>query len=72
MVMTSTSASVDENLVTFIVKNLLSKDVIVTFGGRYRTLFNINVHFKWYIFRVKVPFNLRLDRLIDTTTYQSS
>jgi len=31
MVMTSTSASVDENLATFIVKNLLSKDAIVTF-----------------------------------------
>jgi len=31
MVMTSTSASVDENLVTFILKNLLSKDAIVTF-----------------------------------------
>jgi len=26
------------------------------FGDRYRTLFYINVHFKWYIFRVKVPF----------------
>ena len=31
MVMTSTSASVEANLVTFIVKNLLSKDAIVTF-----------------------------------------
>jgi len=31
MVMTSTSASVDENLATFIVKNPLSKDAIVTF-----------------------------------------
>ena len=31
VVMSSTSASVDENLVTFIVKNLLSKDAIVTF-----------------------------------------
>ena len=31
MVMTSTYASVDENLATFIVKNLLSKDAIVTF-----------------------------------------
>ena len=31
MVMTSTSAAVGENLVTFIVKNLLSKDAIVTF-----------------------------------------
>jgi len=31
MVMTSTSASVDENLATFIVKNLLSKDAIVMF-----------------------------------------
>ena len=31
MVMTSTSASVDENLVTFIIKNLLSEDAIVTF-----------------------------------------
>ena len=31
MVMTSTSASVDENWVTFIVKNLISKDAIVTF-----------------------------------------
>jgi len=31
MVMTSTSASVNENLATFIVKNLLSKDAIVTF-----------------------------------------
>jgi len=31
MVMTSTSASVEANLVTFIVKDLLSKDAIVTF-----------------------------------------
>ena len=31
MVMTSTSAAVWENLATFIVKNLLSKDAIVTF-----------------------------------------
>ena len=31
MVMTSTSASVEANLVTFIVKNLLSEDAIVTF-----------------------------------------
>ena len=31
MVMTSTSASVDEKLETFIVRNLLSKDAIVTF-----------------------------------------
>ena len=31
MVMTSTSASVDENLVTFMVKNLFSKDAIITF-----------------------------------------
>ena len=31
MVMTSTSAAVGENLATFIVKNLLSKDAIVTF-----------------------------------------
>ena len=29
--MTSTSAAVDENLATFIVKNLFSKDAIVTF-----------------------------------------
>jgi len=29
MVMTSTSASVDENGATFIVKNLLSKDAII-------------------------------------------
>ena len=28
---TSTSASVEANLMTFIVKNLLSKDAIVTF-----------------------------------------
>ena len=31
MVMTSTSASVEANLVTFIVKNLFSKDAMVTF-----------------------------------------
>ena len=31
MVMTSTSASVDENFATFIVKNLLSKYAIDTF-----------------------------------------
>ena len=31
MVMTSTSASVEENLATFIFKNLLSKEAIVTF-----------------------------------------
>jgi len=33
MVMTSTSAAVGENLATFIVKNLLSKDAIVTFAA---------------------------------------
>ena len=31
MVITSSSASVEENLATFSVKNLLSKDAIVTF-----------------------------------------
>ena len=31
MVITSTSASVEENLATFIINNLLSKDAIVTF-----------------------------------------
>ena len=31
MVMTSTSASMEVNLATFVVKNLLSKDAIVTF-----------------------------------------
>ena len=31
MVMTSTSTSVEENLATFIVKNLLTKDAIITF-----------------------------------------
>ena len=31
MVMTSTSAAVEANLATFIAKNLLSKDAIVTF-----------------------------------------
>jgi len=31
MVMTSTSASVEANLLTFIVKNLLSEDAIATF-----------------------------------------
>jgi len=31
MVMTSTSASMEANLQTFIIKNLLSKDAIVTF-----------------------------------------
>jgi len=31
MVMTSTSTYVEANLVTFIVKNLLSEDTIVTF-----------------------------------------
>jgi len=31
MVITSTSASLEANLVTFIVKKLLSKDAIVTF-----------------------------------------
>jgi len=54
MVMTSTSASVEANLATFIAKNLLSEDAIVTFvkfRDRYRTLFYINVHFKWYIFQ---------------------
>jgi len=30
-VMTSTSATVEENVATFILKNLLSKDAIVTF-----------------------------------------
>jgi len=31
MVMTSTFAAVGENLATFIVKNLLSEDAVVTF-----------------------------------------
>jgi len=31
MVMTSTSTAVGENLATFIIKNLLSKDAIVIF-----------------------------------------
>jgi len=31
MVMTSTSAAMEENLATFIVRNLLSNDTIVTF-----------------------------------------
>ena len=50
MVMTSTSAAVEENLATFIIKNLLLKDSIVTFMADTE-LFNINVHFKWYIFQ---------------------
>jgi len=50
MVMTSTSACVQVNLVTFIIKNLLSEDAIVTF------VTDTELHFKWYIFRVKVPF----------------
>jgi len=49
MVMTSTSASVEANLVTFIVKNLLPKDAIVTFMTD--TELYINVYFKWYIFQ---------------------
>ena len=58
MVMTGTSAAVGENLVTFIVKNLLSKDAIVTFVADtelYLTqMFILNNIF----FRVKVPFNM--------------
>ena len=57
MVMTSTSTSVKENLATFIVKNLLSKDAIVTFVADtelYLTqMFILNVIF----LRVRVPFN---------------
>jgi len=56
MVMTSTSASVEANLVTFIVKHLLSKDAIVTFvtdTERYFTqMFILNGIFP----RVEVPF----------------
>ena len=48
MAMTSTSASVEANLVTFIVKNLLSKDTIVTFVADIELY---NVHFTWYIFQ---------------------
>jgi len=53
MVMTSTSASMDENLATFIVKNLLSKDAIVTFVADTELyMFILNGIF----LRVKVPF----------------
>ena len=56
MVMTGTSAAVEENLATFIVKNLLSKDAIVTFVADtelyLRYMFILNDIF----FRVKLPF----------------
>ena len=57
MVMTSTSASVEENLVTFIVKNLLSKDAIVTFVTDTELYFTSMFILNGIFFRVKVPFN---------------
>ena len=50
MVMTSTSASVEANLVTYRQESPF-KGCHRHFCGRYRTLFNINIHFKWYIFQ---------------------
>ena len=60
MVMTSTSASVEANLVTFIVKNLLSKDAIVTFVVDTELYFIQMFILNGLFFRVKVPFNIPL------------
>jgi len=57
MVMTSTSASVEENLATFIVKNLLSKDAIVTFVADTELYLTQMFILNGIFFRVKVPFN---------------
>jgi len=57
VITTSVSHGGPTNLVIFIVKNLLSKDAIVSFFDRIGTLFYIlNVHFKWHIFsELKYP-----------------
>ena len=56
MVMTSTSASMEANLVTFIVKNLLSKDAIITFVTDRELCFTYMFILNGIFFRVKVPF----------------
>ena len=56
MVMTSTSSSVDENLATFIVKNLLSGDAIVTFVADTELYLTSMFILNGIFFRVKVPF----------------
>jgi len=58
MVMTSTSASVEANFVTFIVKNLLSKDAIVTFVADTELYFTEMFILNDIFFRVKVPFKI--------------
>ena len=57
MLMTSNSASVDENLATFIVKNLLSKDAIVTFVADTELYLTKMFILNGIFFRVTVPFN---------------
>jgi len=57
MVMTSTSTSVEADFVTYRQESSF-KGRHRHFCDRYRTLFYINVHFKWYIFRFKVPFKV--------------
>ena len=58
MVMTSTSAAVGENLATFILKNLLSKDAIVTFLADTELYLTLMFILNDIFFRVKVPFKL--------------
>jgi len=60
MVITSTSATVGENLATFIVKNLLSKDAIVTFVADTELYLTLMFILNDIFFRVKVPFNITL------------
>ena len=57
MVMTSTTTSVEAHLLTFIVKNLLSKDAIVTFVTDTELYFTKIFILNGIFFRVKVPFN---------------
>jgi len=58
MVMTSTFASVEENLATFIIKNLLSKDAIITFVANTELYLMQMFILNGIFFRVKVPFNV--------------
>ena len=51
MVTTSTSASVEANLVTFIAKNLLSKDAVVTFEADIELILHKSSYSKWHIFQ---------------------
>jgi len=57
MVMTGTSTSVKANFVTFIAKNLLSQDAIVTFVTDTELHFTYMFILSGIFFSVKVPSN---------------